>query len=84
MVEAARPDHTVATAGSFSGRKTGIIKPASPFKWGGARVTAGGGVMNSGRVGALTPPSAQGADTSPFEWGGELSHFTHTPPSLFL
>jgi hypothetical protein len=43
---------------------------ASPFKWGGARVSAGGGVTHLTDL-RMTPPSAYDAATSPFEWGGE-------------
>ena len=45
---------------------------SSPFKWGGVRVFAGGGVMDSTDP-RLTPPSAYDAATSPFEWGGKDS-----------
>jgi hypothetical protein len=42
---------------------------SSPFKWGGVRVFAGGGAMDS-TVPRFTPPSAYDAATSPYEWGG--------------
>ena len=42
---------------------------SSPFKWGGARVFAGGGVM-SRRTAANDPSVADYRATSPFEWGG--------------
>jgi hypothetical protein len=41
---------------------------SSPFKWGGVRVFAGGGVMDS-TVPRSPPPSAYDTATSPFEWG---------------
>jgi len=42
---------------------------SSPFKWGGARVVAGGGVISSADLPFMTPSSAYDDDTSPFEWG---------------
>lgn len=53
---------------------------ASPFKWGGGRVFAGGGVMLSDALPLLTPPSAFDADTSPSEWGGERTSFAGRAP----
>jgi len=53
---------------------------ASPFKWGGARVFAGGGGMFSDALPLLTPPSAFDADTSPYEWGGERMSFAGGAP----
>jgi hypothetical protein len=44
---------------------------SSPFKWGGARVFAGGGVIDPTDLQFMTPPSSYDADTSPFEWGGK-------------
>jgi|GEM_PF-756681 len=50
---------------------------AFPFTWGGARVSAGGGVTHLTDL-RMTPPSAKrlgykprDAATSPCEWGGE-------------
>ena len=43
---------------------------SSPFKWGGVRVFAGGGVMDS-TIPRSTPPSAYDTATFPSEWGGK-------------
>ncbi len=43
---------------------------SSPFKWGGVRVFAGGGVMDS-TVPHSTPPSVYDTATSRSEWGGK-------------
>jgi hypothetical protein len=40
------------------------------FKWGGARVSAGGGVIHLTDP-RMTPPSAYDAATFPLEWGRE-------------
>jgi hypothetical protein len=47
------------------------VMNSSPFKWGGARVFAGRGVIGPNELRLLTPASVYDAATSPFEWGGK-------------
>src|SRR6185436_15999365 len=47
-----------------------VRSPSSPFIWGDAPSYGAEGSWAPSRLRLMTPPSADDADTSPYEWGG--------------